>query len=199
MSILSATNNPLAQATPRRRDWRLRLSVPRQGTAFGIVIVLALVAFEVFNYSTTQFALADLLGNLRFLGIPLATVLAMAFCGMDFGGLARLFSPREQSAGRLDTWYLLSAWFLAGMMNAVLTWWSVSLAALSQPHLGNGVLTRQEVITLVPIFVAVVVWLIRILLIGTFAMEGRRLFATSASGPTSPCSPSLRAGSGGLG
>jgi hypothetical protein len=184
MTTLSVARDLLNQSLPVRRGWWSRLSVPRQGTAFGTIIVLALVAFEVFNYSTTQFALADLLGDLRFLGIPLATVLAMAFCGMDFGGLARLFSPREPRGDRLDTWYLLSAWFLAGAMNAVLTWWSVSLAALSQPRLGNGILTRQDVITLVPIFVAVVVWLIRILLIGAFAMEGRRLFASPNARPT---------------
>jgi hypothetical protein len=154
------------------------------------VIVLALAAFEVFNYGTTQFALADLLGDLRFLGIPLATVLALAFCGMDFGGLARIFTPQEQKADRLETWYLLAAWFLAGGMNAVLTWWSVSLAALTQPRLGNGILTREQVISLVPVFVAAIVWLIRILLIGTLAMEGKRLLAMPTSGQ--PARSSLR-------
>jgi len=194
MSVMSVARDHVAQATPRSRGWHLKIGFPKQGAAFGIVIVMALVAFEVFNYSTTQFALADLLGGLRFLGIPLATVLAMAFCGMDFGGLARLFTPREQKAERLETWYLLSAWFLAGAMNAVLTWWSVSLAALAQPRLGNGLLAREEVISLVPIFVAAVVWLIRILLIGTLAMEGKRLFATPAPGQPAPSSPSLREG-----
>lgn len=194
MSVMSVARDHVAQATPRSRGWHLKVGFPQQGAAFGTVIVLALLAFEVFNYSTTQFALADLLGDLRFLGIPLATVLAMAFCGMDFGGLARLFTPREQKAQHLESWYLLSAWFLAGGMNAVLTWWSVSLAALGQPRLGNGLLTREEVISLVPIFVAAVVWLIRILLIGTLAMEGKRLFATPASGQPAPSSPSLREG-----
>jgi len=194
MSVMSVARDHVAQATPRSRGWHLKVGLPQQGAAFGTVIVLALLAFEVFNYGTTQFALADLLGDLRFLGIPLATVLAMAFCGMDFGGLARLFTPREYKVQRLETWYLLSAWFLAGGMNAVLTWWSVSLAALGQPRLGNGLLTREEVINLVPIFVAAVVWLIRVLLIGTLAMEGKRLFATPASGKPAPSSPSLREG-----
>jgi len=181
MSVISAAREPVAQVTPQVRSWRAQLRIPQQAAAFGSVIILAWVAFEVFNYSTTQFALADLLGDLRFLGIPLATVLALAFCGMDFGGLARLFTPQDQKADRLETWYLLAAWFLAGGMNAVLTWWSVSLAALTEPRLGNGILTREQVISLVPVFVAAVVWLIRILLIGTLAMEGKRLLATPAS------------------
>ncbi len=39
------------------------------GKFFGILIIGALLAFELFNYSTTDFALNDLLGGLRFLGI----------------------------------------------------------------------------------------------------------------------------------
>ncbi len=36
----------------------------RRGLVFGVIIVTALFAFEVFNYSTTEFALKDLLGDL---------------------------------------------------------------------------------------------------------------------------------------
>ena len=61
--------------------------------AFVVMIFGALIAFEIFNYSTTDHALSDLLGNLTFAGIPWSTVLAMAFCGIDFAGIARLFTP----------------------------------------------------------------------------------------------------------
>ena len=37
---------------------RMRL---RRGFLFGMLIVTALLAFELFNYSTTDFALSDLL------------------------------------------------------------------------------------------------------------------------------------------
>ncbi|GAF95342.1 unnamed protein product, partial [marine sediment metagenome] len=40
----------------------------------------ALVAFEIFNYGTTEFALGDLLGDLGFAGIRWSTILALAFC-----------------------------------------------------------------------------------------------------------------------
>ena len=41
----------------------------KRGVVYGLLIVSALVAFEIFNYSTTDFALTDLLGDLRFWGV----------------------------------------------------------------------------------------------------------------------------------
>src|SRR3990172_180691 len=46
----------------------------RRGLAFGTLIVAALLAFEIFNYSTTEFALTDLLGGLEFAGLRWATI-----------------------------------------------------------------------------------------------------------------------------
>jgi len=66
-----------------------------RGAAFGLIIVTALLAFEIFNYSTTQFALADVLGDLKFAGLRWATILAIAFCGIDFAGIARIFTPQQ--------------------------------------------------------------------------------------------------------
>ena len=51
---------------------------PQRGFLFGILIVGALLAFELFNYSTTDFALSDLLGDLSFIGIGWATILSLA-------------------------------------------------------------------------------------------------------------------------
>ena len=51
----------------------LRGTVSRRGAIFGVILLCALLAFEVFNYSTTAFALTDLLGNLKFAGITWAT------------------------------------------------------------------------------------------------------------------------------
>lgn len=65
----------------------------RRGLLFGVIILTALLAFEFFNYSTTDFALNDLLGDLNFLGLQWATILAIAFCGIDFAGIPRLFTP----------------------------------------------------------------------------------------------------------
>lgn len=47
----------------------LRALPLNRSAAFGIIIIVALFAFEIFNYSTTEYALGDLLGSLRFASI----------------------------------------------------------------------------------------------------------------------------------
>lgn len=149
----------------------------QRGLAFGVIIITALLAFEIFNYSTTDFALADLLGDLSFLGVRWATILAIAFCGIDFAGIARLFTPEDGASEQGEVWYLFGAWLLAATMNAMLTWWGVSLAVLNHETLGNAVIERSVLLRVVPIFVAVLVWLIRVLIIGTFSVAGDRMFS----------------------
>jgi hypothetical protein len=155
----------------------------RQRTIIGGIIIGALLAFELFNYSTTEFALTDLLGDLQFVGVRWATILALAFCSMDFAGIARLFTQDRALEQPTETWYLLGAWFLAATMNAMLSWWAVSLALLGHQGLGNEVIGRDALLTGVPIFVALLVWLIRVLIIGTFTLTGERLFQGSDRSP----------------
>jgi len=153
-----------------------RLRVQR-GLLFGMLIVGALLAFELFNYSTTDFALTDLLGDLRFLGIRWATILSLAFCGIDFAGIARLFTPEQGRDEPAEVWYLFGAWMLAATMNAMLTWWGVSIALLNHQSLGTAVVERTTLIKIVPIFVAMMVWLTRVLIIGTLSVAGDRIFS----------------------
>ena len=149
------------------------LRLPERGASFLALIIGATVLFEAFNYSTTEHALGGVMGGLNFLGIAWSTILAMAFCVIDFAGIARLFSPEDRPAdGRMEGIYLLAAWLLAGMINAATTWWAMTVALLGQPLLGNELVSRQELILYVPILVAGAVWLIRILLIGTLTMSG---------------------------
>jgi hypothetical protein len=158
----------------------------RRGLAFGLIIISALLAFEIFNYSTTDFALTDLLGDIKFVGIRWATILSIAFCGIDFAGIARLFTPEESPNGSAgihnEIWYLFAAWLLAATMNAMLTWWGVSLAILGHDTLGNSVVNRDLLLRIVPIFVAIMVWLIRVLIIGSFSVAGERLFSQGYQG-----------------
>ncbi len=148
----------------------------QRGAAFGIIIIAALVAFEIFNYSTTDFALGDLLGPLRFAGVRWATILSLAFCGIDFAGIARLFTPEQGASEPNEVWYLFGAWLLAATMNAILTWWGVSMAILNHPMQSSAVVDPGTLMKIVPIFVAVMVWLIRILIIGSMSYAGDRLF-----------------------
>lgn len=167
-----------------------------RGLLFGVLIIGALLSFEVFNYSTTDFALADLLGDLRFAGLRWATILAVAFCGIDFAGIARLFTPEQGADEPKEVWYLFGAWLLAATMNAMLTWWGVSVAILNHQSLGNAVVDRETMVKVVPVFVAVMVWLIRILIIGTFSVAGDRLFSQAEARRSSRTSSSLGSRSG---
>lgn len=151
---------------------RLRI---HRGMVFGALITTALFAFEIFNYGTTDFALSDLLGDLKFMGIRWATILAIAFCGIDFAGIARLFTPEDNQAHN-ENWFLFGAWLLAATMNAILTWWGVSLAILNHQAAGEAIIGRETMLRVGPVFVAVLVWLIRVLIIGTFSIAGERLF-----------------------
>lgn len=163
-----------------------RIPLPKI-SLYGILMIGALFAFESFNYGTTEFALADLLGDLHFAGVAWSTILALAFCGMDIAGVVRLFNVERAQTKSLETWYLLAAWLLAATMNAALTWWAVSLALIGHNGLGNEILGRETLIGSVPVFVAILVWLIRILMIGTFSMaSGQVIFRNPGSAASSP-------------
>lgn len=162
----------------------LRGAARRRGLMFGGILLVALLAFELFNYSTTDFALTDLLGaNLSFLGLRWATILSVAFCAIDFAGVARLFTPEQGRDEPAEVWYLLGAWVLAAAMNATLTWWGVAIAIRSHNALGTAIIGQETLLKIVPVFVAVMVWIIRILLIGTFSMAGERLFLLTDDRP----------------
>ncbi|MBN1267069.1 MAG: hypothetical protein JXA25_16375 [Anaerolineales bacterium] len=182
--------SPRAQELPFGLDrlfsqLRFRLSL-RNISLFGVIIVVALIAFELFNFSTTEFALNDLLGNLTFIGLRWSTILALAFCGMDFAGIAKLLTFDNKKTHSFEIWYLLGAWLLAATMNAMLSWWSVSLALISHEGLGNEVLGRDVLISTVPFFVAALVVLLRILIIGTLTLSGTSIFLNRTDTPEKP-------------
>jgi hypothetical protein len=145
-----------------------------------MMIIGALLAFEIFNFSTTQFALRDVLGDLTFAGLRWATILAIAFCGIDFAGIARIFTPEQGADEPKEVYYLFGAWFLAAAFNAVLTWWGVSVAIVSHASASGGAVVSTATMTkIVPIFVAAMILLVRVMIIGTFSLAGDRLFTTA--------------------
>jgi len=164
-----------------------------RGAAWGMMIIGALLAFEMFNFSTTEFALNDVLGDLSFAGFRWATILSIAFCGIDFAGIARMFTPEQGADEPAEVWYLFGAWLLAAAMNAMLTWWGVSIAIISHSSLGAGsVISNATLTKAVPVFVAIMVWLIRVLIIGTFSLAGDRLFSQDRSRARSTARPATR-------
>lgn len=161
----------------------LRGAVVRRGTIFAVILLIALLAFEVFNYSTTAFALTDILGEVETFGVRWSTILALAFCGIDFAGIARLFTPQQGREEPIEVWYLFGAWLLAAGFNAALTWWGVSIAILNHAAAGSRLIGQAAMTKGVPIFVAIMVWVVRVLLIGTFSIAGEELFSMAEKRP----------------
>lgn len=167
-----------AYAVPNRspmgalRDLTSR--IPRQ-QVIAFLLAGALLAFEVFNFDTTKFALGDLLGSTNFYGVSWAAILAFAFCSIDFAGLIKIFSPQMGEEQPSEAWYLMGAWLLGATMNAMMTWYAVSLILAQQP-IGTEVLSREQLLIYAPIFVAVLVWLTRILFIGSLSVAGEQIF-----------------------
>jgi len=164
---------PLLQGTAHRR-----------GLIFGGIILSALLAFEVFNYSSTAFALHDILGDLAFGPLSWATILAIAFCGIDFAGIARIFTPEKGRDEPAEVWYLFGAWLLAAAFNASLTWWGISVAILQHNSEGGILLGQATMTKVVPVLVAAMVLMIRVLLINTFSIAGERLFSLDENKPS---------------
>jgi len=189
MSIYAEVAQPEAD---RFAEFRSRFSKvgSERDLLFAAIMVGALIAFELFNYGTTEFALADLLGDLSLGVVRWATILALAFSAMDFAGLSWLFTPKKKV--RIEVWYLVGAWLLAATMNAILTWWSVSLALLNHPALGNEVIARESLLSGAPVFVAALVWLLRVLLIGTFTLAGHRRMSSSRTAVHTEKTPNVQ-------
>jgi hypothetical protein len=148
----------------------------KPGTVYAVIIILAMFSFEIFNYSTTAFSLRDLLGNLSFAGVSWATLLALAFCGIDFAGIARLISPENRKVETKDSWYLFGAWMVAATANASLTWWGVAVAINNHNLQSSSIINTHTLTNIIPIFVAILVWVLRILIIGSLSSALEKLF-----------------------
>ena len=142
---------------------------------FGLLIVGALLFFEIFNFSTTNFALQDLLGEQKTFGIRWSMALSLAFCAIDFAGISRIFTPERGNNEPREIWYLFGAWMLAATMNASLTWWGVSMAILNHAVQSTAIMDARQILRVVPIFVAILVWVIRVLVIGSISTVGERI------------------------
>ena len=147
---------------------------------FGLILLASVIAFEIYNFDSTRYSLSTFFGTAAFLGIPWATILALAFCGVDFAGVAQLFTPEKGRDEKKEIWYLFGAWFLASTINAFLTWWAVLSMMNAGEVPGNSVMSSGQVLRTIPIAIALMVWLTRLLLIGVTAVSGDHLLHRTA-------------------
>ncbi len=170
----------------------IQSAAQKRGLIFGGIILSALLGFEIFNYSSTSYALHDILGDLAFGPFQWATVLAVAFCGIDFAGIARIFTPERGRDEPAEVWYLFAAWMLAAAFNATLTWWGVSVAVQQHSAVGGFLVGNATMIKAVPVLVSAMVLIIRVLLINTFSIAGERIFSLAEEQPGQYNRPSYR-------
>ena len=154
----------------------------KYGGASFFLLLLILAALEMFNFSTTEFALEDLLGQIGIGPTSWATILASAVCGMNLIGIYHLVKNSDYKSTTPEGWFLFAAWILAAVMNTALTWWGISLAIYNHPVNSVLVVDPMTIVTVIPIFVAIIVLLLRILLIGNLAGTIRK--ATCKDNPT---------------
>ncbi len=154
----------------------------KSSTVSMAMIIAALFAFEAFNFSSTRFALGNILGGQSSGGISWAAILALAFCGMDFAGIARLLGPQEEREDR-GGWYLLGAWCCGRHERRAQL---VGRELRGLPHGGVRVIMTADLVTVVPVLVAVMVWVIRILIIGTLVTSFNQTVNDKAPVKTNP-------------
>jgi len=146
-----------------------------KGFVVAMILIVALIGFETFNFDTTRFALMDLMSGYRFFGMEWATILAFAFCSIDFAGMVRMFTPEQKMKNEpKEVWFLMGAWFLGATLNAVMTWYAMALV-ISPRVVGATVVTKEDMLFYAPIFVATLVWLTRLLLIGSSSVAADKL------------------------
>ena len=136
-------------------------------TGLLIIIGLSFISFEMFNFITTLTAFSDILGDLSFLGIPCGFILTVAFCGIEFGGVARiLLLGRQYFEQNIENKLLMGAWLLTAAVNAFLTGWGVAVAVSNHHVQGSNFIGREVIIDMIPGFIGLMVIIIRVLMIG---------------------------------
>jgi hypothetical protein len=145
---------------------------------FSIYFILVLLGFQILNFSITEYALTDLLGDVGIATVRWATILAFAFCLIDLPSIGRILTPRRHDT-LPESWYLYMAWLLAITINSILIWWGVAVAISDKSM-------PIEAIQILPVFMAVIIWVVRILITGILAIYGERIFHQPRRAPQYP-------------
>lgn len=128
------------------------------------ILIIGTLAFEYFNYITTEFGMAALIGAGK-----VATVGAIAFCLTDIAGLVRVFTPETKLSNEpAEVVMLWVAWIVAAVTNAGLTWFAF-LTLMTGRQLGNAVISQVTILEVFPILFALMTLVARLGLIGSVA------------------------------
>jgi hypothetical protein len=136
---------------------------------FILLLAVAFIGFEVVNFRTTDFAFTDILGVIpAAFGFTMAEVLAVSFCSLDLVGIIRGFTPQTGKNEPKEVWLIFGGWAVAALVNAVLTWWGVTSAITTTAHV-SLVGSQQQVLEIIPVAMAFIILMIRVLLVSTLS------------------------------
>lgn len=86
------------------------------------ILIMGVLAFEVFNITTTASALESMVP------VGMGVVLAIAFCATDIAGLVRVITPvKTMKDEPAIVRALFAIWFMVAIINAFLTWFSLQI------------------------------------------------------------------------
>jgi hypothetical protein len=115
-----------------------------------IVMIVILSVYHYYNYNFTYFAITDILGN-SLIGVTWAQILSLTFCSVDIFWVVKVLYPKFSTFD----YYLVGAWFLTVIMNALLLWWGLSLAISYQAIFPLDRIVTPAVIALIATFIRI--------------------------------------------
>lgn len=125
-------------------------------------IVVFLLLFNLFSFSSSREALIGLWGVVSW-----SNLLAFSLCAVDFAGLAKMYIPEDDRPKDAYA-FLFGAWILSAIGDTFLTYLAV---ANQMSKTADSVLLLNEIISLqawtmyIPVAFAVLVWAIQVLLV----------------------------------
>lgn len=131
----------------------------------GFILITAWIAFMVFNFDTTRYALSNLIGESEFAGLKWSAILAFMFCLIDPAILMGRLKYSRPNRHQDRVYLIFFVWLLGAIFNATLTWWAVSVAMIPHDLDFHHRITRQQWLTYIPPLVALVVLQTRILFV----------------------------------
>lgn len=132
-------------------------------TWFGGVVLFCLFLFEMFSYSSSREALYGMTGVASW-----STLIAFTLCAVDFAGLGRLLLPGDDEL-KDAIGMLFAAWILSAVGDTFLTYiviaHDMSGRAGQMTLVNAGVISYSTWTIVIPIAIAVLVWLIQVALV----------------------------------
>jgi len=162
MNLSLTQNNRLLQEQPAN-------AITSRTTGTILTMLVCMAAFEIINFAITSLAFRSLLSRYTVLVLDSATWLATVVCCVDIIGILYLFLLFPGPSHNIVKRRLFSVWLLVTGLNSWLLWLGIGQAIVVHQAQTDLVINAGIMVHIIPAFIVCLVWLIRILLIGSFS------------------------------